>query len=74
MDCKGHREHYPAMFQFMYIWRYVDYHSKLNAWRSLTEEPSRTELFDRMSNDLIIWGQLCCTNICYAFMLADDMT
>jgi DNA-3-methyladenine glycosylase I len=57
-----------------YIWRYVDYQPKLNAWRSLSEVPSRTELSDSMSKDLKKRGfNFVGSTICYAFMQAVGM-
>jgi len=57
-----------------FLWRYVDYQPRQNAWRSLAELPSRTALSDRMSKDLKKRGfSFVGTTICYAFMQAVGM-
>jgi DNA-3-methyladenine glycosylase I len=57
-----------------FIWRYVDYHPKQNAWGSLAEMPARTELSDRISKDLKKRGvNFVGSTICYAFMQAVGM-
>ena len=57
-----------------FLWRYVDYQPKQNAWRSLAELPARTELSDLISKDLKRRGfNLVGSTICYAFMQAVGM-
>ncbi|MCX5895877.1 MAG: DNA-3-methyladenine glycosylase I [Proteobacteria bacterium] len=54
-----------------FIWRYVDYQSRQNAWRSLAELPARTALSDTISKDLKKRGfNFVGSTICYAFMQA----
>jgi DNA-3-methyladenine glycosylase I len=54
-----------------YLWRYVDGIPKQNAWRSMSELPSRTELSDAISKDLKKRGlNFVGSTICYAFMQA----
>jgi DNA-3-methyladenine glycosylase I len=57
-----------------FLWRYVEYQPKQNAWQSSAELPARTELSDMISKDLKKRG---CTfvgsTICYAFMQAVGM-
>jgi DNA-3-methyladenine glycosylase I len=54
-----------------FVWRYVDGRPKQNAWRSLSEIPSRTALSDRMSKELKKRGfTFVGSTICYAFMQA----
>jgi DNA-3-methyladenine glycosylase I len=57
-----------------FIWRYVDYQPKQNAWRSLDELPASTELSDTISKDLKKRGfKFVGATICYAFMQAVGM-
>jgi DNA-3-methyladenine glycosylase I len=57
-----------------FIWRYVDYQPKQNAWRSLDELPASTELSDTISKDLKKRGfNFVGATICYAFMQAVGM-
>jgi DNA-3-methyladenine glycosylase I len=57
-----------------FIWRYVDYQPKQNAWRSLAELPASTELSDTISKDLKKRGfNFVGSTICYAFMQAVGM-
>jgi DNA-3-methyladenine glycosylase I len=57
-----------------FIWRYVDYQPKQNAWRSLAELPASTELSDTISKDLKNRGfNFVGSTICYAFMQAVGM-
>jgi DNA-3-methyladenine glycosylase I len=57
-----------------FIWRYVDYQPKQNAWRSLAELPANTELSDTISKDLKKRGfNFVGSAICYAFMQAVGM-
>jgi len=52
-----------------FIWRYVEYQPKQNAWRSLAELPASTELSDTISKDLKKRGfNFVGSTICYAFM------
>ncbi len=54
-----------------FIWRYVDYQPRQNAWRSLAELPARTALSDTISKDLKKRGfNFVGSTICYAFMQA----
>ena len=57
-----------------FIWSFVDYTPRQNAWKSLAELPARTELSDRMSQDLKKRGfNFVGPTICYAFMQAVGM-
>ena len=57
-----------------FLWRYVDYQPKQNAWRSLAELPASTEKSDMISKDLKKRGfNFVGTTICYAFMQAVGM-
>ena len=57
-----------------FIWRYVDYQPRQNAWRSLAELPARTALSDMMSKELKKRGfSFAGSTICYAFMQAAGM-
>jgi len=57
-----------------YLWRYVDGIPKQNAWRSMAELPTKTELSDMMSKDLKKRGfNFVGSTICYAFMQAVGM-
>src|ERR1035437_8799492 len=57
-----------------FIWRYVDYQPRQNAWRSLAELPASTELSDTMSKDLKQRDfNFVGSTICYAFMQAVGM-
>lgn len=57
-----------------YLWGFVGYESKLNAWRSITEVPSRTAESDAISEDLKRRGfSFVGSTICYAFMQAVGM-
>ncbi len=57
-----------------FVWRYVDFVPRQNAWRSLSELPSRTEESDRMSRDLKKRGlSFVGSTICYSFMQAVGM-
>jgi len=57
-----------------FLWRYVNYTQKQNAWKSLAELPARTELSDRMSKDLKQRGfKFIGSTICYAYMQAVGM-
>ncbi len=57
-----------------YLWRYVDGIPKQNAWKSMAEIPTNTELSDAMSKDLKKRGlNFVGSTICYAFMQAVGM-
>ena len=57
-----------------FVWRYVDYTPRQNAWKSLAELPARTEQSERMSQDLKKRGfNFVGSTICYAFMQAAGM-
>ena len=57
-----------------FIWRYVDYQPKQNAWQSLAEIPASTALSDTISKDLKKRGfGFVGSTICYAFMQAVGM-
>jgi DNA-3-methyladenine glycosylase I len=57
-----------------FLWRYVDYRPRNNAWHSMREVPSCTEVSDRMSRDLKKLGfNFVGSTICYAFMQAVGM-
>jgi len=57
-----------------FIWRYVDYQPKQNAWRSLAKLPARTALSDTISKDLKKRDfNFVGSTICYAFMQAVGM-
>ena len=66
------REEFASLDSF--IWRYVDFQPRQNAWRSQAELPARTALSDRMSKDLKKRGfNFVGSTICYAFMQAVGM-
>jgi DNA-3-methyladenine glycosylase I len=57
-----------------FIWRYVDFTPRQNAWSSFAQVPARTEQSDRMSVDLTKRGiNFVGSTICYAFMQAVGM-
>jgi len=57
-----------------YLWRYIDGVPKQNAWKSMAEIPSKTEISDAMSKDLKKRGlTFVGSMICYAFMQAVGM-
>jgi DNA-3-methyladenine glycosylase I len=57
-----------------YIWGLVGGQPKVNAWRSLSEVPARTEESDALSKDLKRRGfTFVGTTICYAHMQATGM-
>jgi len=57
-----------------YLWRFVDNAPRQNAWRSLSEIPTRTVQSDAMSKDLKGRGfGFVGSTICYAFMQAVGM-
>jgi len=66
------REEYGSLDS--YLWRYVDGIPKQNAWKSIAELPTKTELSDAMSRDLKKRGfNFVGPTICYAFMQAVGM-
>lgn len=57
-----------------YFWRYVEGIPKQNAWKSMAELPTKTEVSDMMSKDLKKRGfNFVGSTICYAFMQAIGM-
>ena len=57
-----------------YLWRFVDGKPSLNHRKNMQEVPSRTELSDRMSKDLLQRGfKFVGSTICYAHMQAVGM-
>jgi DNA-3-methyladenine glycosylase I len=66
------REEFGSFDSF--IWRYVDYQPRQNAWQVLAEVPARTALSDTISKDLKKRGfNFVGSTICYAFMQAVGM-
>jgi DNA-3-methyladenine glycosylase I len=57
-----------------YIWKFTNGQTVLNKWQHLNELPSRSELSDQMSKDLLKRGfKFVGTTICYAFIQAIGM-
>jgi DNA-3-methyladenine glycosylase I len=57
-----------------FLWRFVDYKPRQNAWPTLNEVPSHTEQSDLMSKELKKRGfKFVGSTICYAFMQAVGM-
>ena len=57
-----------------FVWRYVGFVPRQNAWRTIAEVPSRTKESDRMSRDLKKRGlSFVGSTICYSFMQAVGM-
>ena len=57
-----------------FVWSYVDYRPRQNAWKTLADLPARTEISERMSRDLKKRGfNFVGPTICYAFMQAVGM-
>jgi DNA-3-methyladenine glycosylase I len=57
-----------------FLWGYVDNTPRQNAWKTLAEIPARTEISDRLSQDLKKQGlTFVGSTICYAFMQAVGM-
>ena len=57
-----------------YIWDFVGYQPKQNAWKSIKEVPNKTSESDAMSKDLKKRGfKFVGSTICYAFMQAVGM-
>jgi DNA-3-methyladenine glycosylase I len=58
----------------VYIWNFVDNKPIINHWKSLSEIPSRTELSDKISNDLKRRGfKFVGSTIVYSHMQATGM-
>lgn len=58
----------------VFVWRYVDHKPRQNAWKSVSQIPSRTEQSDMMSRDLKKQGfGFVGSTVCYAFMQAVGM-
>lgn len=54
-----------------YLWSWVDNQPMINHWQTLAEVPARTELSDRLSQDLLRRGfKFAGSTICYALMQA----
>lgn len=57
-----------------YVWSFVNYHTLMNSWQSLSELPAKTGVSDKMSKDLIKRGfKFVGSTICYSFMQAAGM-
>jgi DNA-3-methyladenine glycosylase I len=57
-----------------YLWRFVDYHPRVNRWRSSSQVPATTSQSDTMSRELRQRGfRFVGPTICYAFMQAVGM-
>ncbi len=57
-----------------YVWKFVDYEPKQNAWKSIKDVPGRTPESDAMSKELKRRGfKFVGSTICYAFMQAVGM-
>jgi DNA-3-methyladenine glycosylase I len=57
-----------------FVWRFVDGAPKVNAWKTLTQVPARTEISDALSKELARRGfKFVGSTICYAFMQAVGM-
>lgn len=57
-----------------YIWSFVNHHTIINSWKSLSEVPAKTVISDTMSKDLTKRGfKFTGSTICYAFMQAAGM-
>jgi DNA-3-methyladenine glycosylase I len=57
-----------------YVWRFVGGKPRANAWKTITQVPSRSAESDAMSQDLKKRGfTFVGTTICYAFMQATGM-
>ena len=66
------REEYGSLDS--YLWRYVDGIPKQNAWKTMSELPTKTKLSEAMSKDLKKQGfNFVGAKICYAFMQAVGM-
>jgi DNA-3-methyladenine glycosylase I len=57
-----------------FVWKFVDGAPKVNAWKTLTQLPARTEISDALSKELARRGfKFVGSTICYAFMQAVGM-
>lgn len=57
-----------------YIWRFVEFSPKQNAWKEISEVPAKTPESDAMSKDLKKLGfNFVGSTICYAFMQSVGM-
>lgn len=57
-----------------YIWQFTDGKTIINNWKSIKENPAKTDESDRMSKDLMKRGfKFVGSTICYAFMQAVGM-
>ena len=57
-----------------YIWSFTGHKPIVNAWKSLSDLPAKTDLSDKMSKDLSGRGfKFVGSTICYAFMQAAGM-
>jgi DNA-3-methyladenine glycosylase I len=57
-----------------FLWRYVDFEPRQNAWKKLSQIPARTKESDAMSRDLKKRGfSFVGPTICYAFMQSMGM-
>lgn len=57
-----------------YLWRFVDGKPIVNRWRTLAENPAKTDISDKLSKDLKQRGfKFVGSTICYAFMQAVGM-
>jgi len=57
-----------------FLWKYVDFEPRQNAWKALSEIPARTKESDAMSRDLKRRGfSFVGPTICYAFMQSVGM-
>jgi DNA-3-methyladenine glycosylase I len=57
-----------------YLWQFVDGQPKINAWRAMSDIPTRSPESDAMSKDLARRGfKFVGSTICYAFMQAAGM-
>jgi DNA-3-methyladenine glycosylase I len=57
-----------------FLWRFVDFESKQNAWKDLSQIPARTKESDAMSKDLKRRGfSFVGPTLCYAFMQSMGM-
>ena len=66
------REEFGSLDAF--LWRYVDHAPRQNAWKAMSEIPSKTETSDMMSKDLKKRGfNFVGSTICYAFMQSVGM-
>ncbi len=66
------REEYGSFDK--YLWQFVYFEPIKNSWISLEQIPSRTDVSDRMSRDLMNRGfKFVGSTICYAYMQATGM-